>query len=407
MITDLELLYIKNLHNGKDDTKTLASKIGINQSMLYDIEAGRRNLTKDIFNKITNYYNVTYDNRRSIYDEAYNLTLELFSYIITYEDDKLDDLYDRYKSQIESYHNTKAFILCDLIEAIRNKYDNDDIVEQQLLNCCDFLDVYDNNLIFIYCILWCFTKDVYKETKTLEKIVLDSYKRYSLVGVNEDIVAMLYYQIGRIHEAKHENFEALNYFDKSITAFQNIHNLQRTIQVKIQKANCYFDLKDYDKAEIEYLRIFEESSKYGFKRRMSACANNLAFLYFLKHDFENSLKFIEQARLNGTIVPNINYYQAYIHFKINDLCTTRKELKYLIDNEVDISTLHSLKLIQSFINKNDKNVEHYMDLAIKDFKKLNSTLDIQLIYEMVLDYYKDRNPQRVKELLPEYIKLIR
>lgn len=407
MITDLELLYIKNLHNGKDDTKTLASKIGINQSMLYDIEAGRRNLTKDIFNKITNYYNVTYDNRRSIYDEAYNLTLELFSYIITYEDDKLDDLYDRYKSQIESYHNTKAFILCDLIEAIRNKYDNDDIVEQQLLNCCDFLDVYDNNLIFIYCILWCFTKDVYKETKTLEKIVLDSYKRYSLVGVNEDIVAMLYYQIGRIHEAKHENFEALNYFDKSITAFQNIHNLQRTIQVKIQKANCYFDLKDYDKAEIEYLRIFEESSKYGFKRRMSACANNLAFLYFLKHDFENSLKFIEQARLNGTIVPNINYYQAYIHFKINDLCSVRKELKNLIDNENDISTLHSLKLIQSFINENDKNVEYYMELAIKDFQKLNSKLDIQLIYEMVLDYYKDRNPQRVKELLPEYIKLIR
>ena len=407
MITDLELLYIKNLHKNRDDTKTLASKIGVNQSMLYDIEAGRRNLTKDIFNKIASYYNVIYDNKRSIYDEAYNLTLELFSYIITYEDDKLNDLYERYKSRIESYHNTKAFVLCDLIEAIRNKYDNDDIVEQQLLNCRDFLEVYDNNLIFIYCILWCFTKDVYKETKMLENIVLDSYKRYSLVGVNEDIVAMLYYQIGRIYEAKRDNFEALNYFDKSITVFQNIHNLQRTIQVKIQKANCYFDLKDYDKAECEYLRMFEESSKYGFKRRMSACANNLAFLYFLKHDFENSLKFIEQARLNGTIVPNINYYQAYIHFKINNLCTTRKELKNFIDNEDDISTLHSLKLIQSFINKNDNNVEHYMELAIKDFKKLNSNLDIQLIYEMVLDYYKDRNPQRVKELLPEYIKLIR
>lgn len=407
MITDLELLYIKNLHKNRDDTKTLASKIGVNQSMLYDIEAGRRNLTKDIFNKIASYYNVIYDNKRSIYDEAYNLTLELFSYIITYEDDKLNDLYERYKSRIESYHNTKAFVLCDLIEAIRNKYDNDDIVEQQLLNCRDFLEVYDNNLIFIYCILWCFTKDVYKETKMLENIVLDSYKRYSLVGVNEDIVAMLYYQIGRIYEAKRDNFEALNYFDKSITVFQNIHNLQRTIQVKIQKANCYFDLKDYDKAECEYLRMFEESSKYGFKRRMSACANNLAFLYFLKHDFDNSLKFIEQARLNGTIVPNINYYQAYIHFKINNLCTTRKELKNFIDNEDDISTLHSLKLIQSFINKNDNNVEHYMELAIKDFKKLNSNLDIQLIYEMVLDYYKDSNPQRVKELLPEYIKMIR
>ena len=78
MITQLELLYIKNLHKDRDDTKTLAAKIGINQSMLYDIEAGRRNLTQDIFNKIIKCYNVTYNDRKSIYDEAYNLTLELF-----------------------------------------------------------------------------------------------------------------------------------------------------------------------------------------------------------------------------------------------------------------------------------------------------------------------------------------
>ena len=85
MVTLLELLYIKKLHKDKDDIKTLASKIGINQSMLYDIEAGRRNLTKDIFNKIIKYYNVTYNDRQSIYDEAYKLTLELFSYIISFE----------------------------------------------------------------------------------------------------------------------------------------------------------------------------------------------------------------------------------------------------------------------------------------------------------------------------------
>ena len=52
----------------------------------------------------------------------------------------------------------------------------------------------------------------------------------------------------------------------------------------------------------------------------------------------------------------------------------------MIDNENDISTLHSLKLIQSFINENDKNVEYYMELAIKYFQKLISNLDIKLIY---------------------------
>ena len=331
----------------------------------------------------------------------------MFSYIITYEDDKLDDLYDRYKSQIESYQNTKAFILCDLIEAIRNKYDNDDIVEQQLLNCCDFLDVYDNNLIFIYCILWCFTKNVDEHTKMLEKIVLDSYKRYSLVGVNEDIVAMLYYQIGRIYEAKRDNFEALNYFDKSITVFQNIHNLQRTIQVKIQKANCYFDLKDYDKAEAEYLRMFEEYSKYDFKYRMNACTDNLSFIYFVKHDYVNCLKYIQYSRDNGSTFPDLNYYKAYIFYKTKDLNTAKKEIKNLLNHDNELNITHVLKLIQAFTNGNDKNVEYYFELSIKDFKNINSMTDTQLIYEMVLDYYKDRNPQRVKELLPEYIELIR
>ena len=407
MLTFLELLYIKKLHKGKDDTKTLATKIGVNRYLLYDIEAGRRNLTKEVFNKIIKYYNVTYDDRQSIYDEAYNLTLELFSYLISFEKPKLFERYDEMHNRIEMYKHSKAFIFYDLIQAIRNKENNDEYRKQYLLRCKEYIDVFDNNAIFIYCNLWSFATDLPYNYKTLEEIVLKSYQRYSLVGLNDDILAMLYYQIGRIYESKHDNFEAINFYNKSIEVFRNSNNIQRIIQAKISIAGCYFDLKDYDKAEIEYLRIFEESSKYGFKRRMSACANNLAFLYFLKHDFKNSLKFIEQVRLNGTIVPNINYYQAYIHFKINDLCTTRKELKYLIDNEVDISTLHSLKLIQSFINKNDKNVEHYMDLAIKDFKKLNSNLDVQLIYEMVLDYYKDRNPQRVKELLPEYIKLIR
>ena len=407
MITFLELLYIKNLHKGKDDTKTLAAKIGINQSMLYDIEAGRRNLTQDIFNKIIKHYNVTYNDRQSIYDEAYNLTLELFSYLISFEKPKLFERYDEMYDRIEMYQHSKAFIFYDLIQAIRNKENNDEYRKQYLLRCKGYIDVFDNNVIFIYCNLWSFATDLPYNYKTLEEIVLKSYQRYSLVGLNDDILAMLYYQIGRIYESKHDNFEAINFYNKSIEVFKNSNNIQRIIQAKISIAGCYFDLKDYDKAEAEYLRLFEESSKYCFKRRMSACANNLAFLYFLKRDFENSLKFIEQARLNGTIVHNINLYQAYIDFKTKDLYDVRKELKSFIENEDDASTLHALKLIKSFINKNDKNVEHYMDLAIKDFKKLNSTLDIQLIYEMVLDYYKDRNPQRVKEILPEYIKLIR
>lgn len=407
MITPLELLYIKNLHKGKDDTKTLAAKIGVNQYMLYDIEAGRRNLTKDVFNKIINYYNVTYDDRQSVYDEAYNLTLELFSYLISFEKPKLFERYDEMHVRIEMYQHSKAFIFYDLIQAIRNKETNNDIRAQHVLKCKNFIDAYDNNIIFVYSILLCFSKDISEYTSFLENVVLNAYKRYSLVGVNDDILAMLYYQIGRIYESKYDNFEALKFFDKSITVFQNIHNLQRTIQVKIQKANIYFNLKEYDKAECVYLKMYEESATYDFKYRMNACTDNLSFIYFVKHDYDNCLKYIELSRNNGSSFSDLNYYKAYIFYKTKDINTAKKEIKNLLgyDNESNID--HVLKLILAFINENDKNVEYYFSLSIKDFTIINSKTDSKLIYEMVLDYYKDRNPQRVKELLPEYIKLIR
>ena len=407
MITKLELLYIKNLHKGRDDTKTLATKIGVNQSMLYDIEAGRRNLTKDIFNKIIKYYNVTYNDRQSIYDEAYNLTLELFSYIITCQRPKLEAIYDEKFKIIESYQHSKAFIFYDLIQAIRNKEKNNDSRVQYLLNCEDFIDSYDNNVIFIYCNLWAFSKIMTTDYGMLENIILKYYKRYSLVNVNEDILAMLYYQIGRVFEAKNEVFEALEYFDKSIVVFQNINNLQRVIQVKIQKANCYSSLKDYDKAESEYLQLYEESRKNGFKARTNACLDNLAFLYFIKNDYNNCLKFIKKSRDNGSNFSPLNFYEAYIIYKTKNINTSRKEITRLLDCENTFETVHTLKLVKSFVNENDKNVDYYLDLSINDFMKHNSMIDVQLLYEITLDYYKDRNPQRVKELLPEYIKLIR
>ena len=407
MITPLELLYIKNLHKGKDDTKTLAAKIGVNQYMLYDIEAGRRNLTKDVFNKIINYYNVTYDDRQSVYDEAYNLTLELFSYIITFDYGTLNKRYDESLNRINLFKDSKAFIFYDLIKAIKMEHENKNIMSEHLNICKDYLDLYDNNIIFIYSILWSFTKRLSYDYKELKEVLLKPYHKYSIIGVNEHILGMLYYQIGRIYEVENDCFEALIFYDKSINCFKNTNNIQRILQVKIQQATCYISLKNYNKAEHELLIIYDDSIKYGFKRRIVACANNLSFLYFIKHDYVNSLKFIKDARANGSRFSDLNYYEAYIIYKTGNTSDARKCIKKYIDNESDPDIMHTLKLIQSFVNENDKNVERYMELAIKDFKKLNSNLDIQLIYEMVLDYYKDRNPQRIKELLPEYIKLIR
>lgn len=74
-------------------------------------------------------------------------------------------------------------------------------------------------------------------------------------------------------------------------------------------------------------------------------------MYLIKHDYVNSLKFIKNARVNGSRFSDLNYYEAYIIYKTSNISNARKYIKKYVDNESDPDILHTLKLIQSFINK--------------------------------------------------------
>ena len=78
-VTKVELFYYVQLRKqAGDSVQNLAKNINVNYSLLYDIEAGRRSLNHDTFNKILNYYNATYNFDQNLYNEAYDLTIELF-----------------------------------------------------------------------------------------------------------------------------------------------------------------------------------------------------------------------------------------------------------------------------------------------------------------------------------------
>ena len=59
---------------------------------------------------------------------------------------------------------------------------------------------------------------------------------------------------------------------------------------------------------------------------MNACTDNLSFLYFVKHDYDNCLKYIELSRNNGSSFSDLNYYKAYIFYKTKDINTAKKEI---------------------------------------------------------------------------------
>ena len=223
-ITALEILFCKKIHKDIDDTQSLAEKINVNKSLLYDVEAGRRSMSISLFNKIIKHYGITYDHDESLYKEAYDILIKLFQLLISYQPDELYKLYDSYKAKQTIYENSKAFIFVDLIEAAyfleKDEYDE---VKHCLNNCKDYLEIYDNNIIYLYAMIWIVTKDIYQDFAEIKDFLIPIYQKYSFADIDPYIKAMLYFQIGRITEQGGNAVEALQYFDKSMNCYYKLN----------------------------------------------------------------------------------------------------------------------------------------------------------------------------------------
>lgn len=404
-ITALEILFCKKIHKDIDDTQSLAEKINVNKSLLYDVEAGRRSMSISLFNKITKYYGITYDHDESLYKEAYDILIKMFQLYISYQPDELYKLYDNYKAKQTIYENSKAFVFVDLINAIYylKKYEYDE-VKCCLNNCKDYLEIYDNNIIYLYVMIWIVTKKMYQDLVEIKAFLMPIYQKYSFADIDPYIKAMLYFQIGRITELEGNEIEALQYFDKSMNCYYKLNIHQRVVQNEIQKATCYFTLKQYSFAEKLYLESFEESLKHNYKFRLIPCCNNLAFLYFVQQDYDNTLKFIELARKHGSTFPDLNYYEAYIFYKTKSKQIARHKIKKLIEIETNVRVKHMLKLMHSMLNENENNIQKYFAYCEADNEAINANLDLQILYKMLIDYYEQHNSDRATDIMRKYIK---
>lgn len=404
-ITALEILFCKKIHKDIDDTQSLAEKINVNKSLLYDVEAGRRSMSISLFNKITKYYGITYDHDESLYKEAYDILIKMFQLYISYQPDELYNLYDNYKTKQSVYENSKAFVFVDLINAIYylKKYEYAK-VKHCLNDCKDYLEIYDNNIIYLYAMIWIFTKDIYQDFVEIKAFLIPVYQKYSFADIDPYIKAMLFFQIGRITEQGGNAIEALRYFDKSINCYYKLNIYQRVVQNEIQKATCCLTLKQYSLAEKLYLDVYEESLKYNYKFRLIPCCNNLAFLYFVQDDYDNTLKFIELARKHGSTFSSLNYYEAYIFYKTKSKQIARHKIKKLIEIETDVRVKHTLKLMHSMLNENEKNIQKYFAYCEADNEAINANLDLQILYKMLIDYYEQHNSDRATDIMRKYIK---
>lgn len=118
-VTAIEMLFCQQLRLMHGHSiKYLAAQISVHQSFLYDVEAGRRNLTQEIFYKLLAFYHVDYDERMICYETAYELMIEAMMALIKNDHERFNTLMTVFAKAQEKYLYSKGFIFNDLLLAM-------------------------------------------------------------------------------------------------------------------------------------------------------------------------------------------------------------------------------------------------------------------------------------------------
>ena len=408
-ISNVELIdtyFIKKLRKYNDDSvEKIANELGINRTYFYCIENGEKRLTEDLLNRIVSYYNVNYNKDINVYNEAYDLTIKLYESFV-FKDKELSAKYEKeFYDNEELFTYSRGFIFNDLMIAIINLLRDKTLTKMKLDESIKYLSLYDSNIACIYGVIYGFAKSISYNLKDTKSIFFEIYNKYPTDQIFPSIKGIFYYQLGRIYREEKFYLEALKYYQDSITALQTIYCVERVNQVNIEIANTLLSLQLYDQAEKKYLELLAEAKKYGFERRTCACLNNLAYLYLIQDEYEKCEEFAYKAKEAGSTYNDLNYYLAYCAYKTRAKEEARSIVAKLLQDEDDRYSSRMMKMIQGFINDNEKKVDQYFKLVRDDIIQLNNTLELKLLYKMNILYNIEKNESKCKELFKGYLAL--
>lgn len=209
-LTLCEIAFCKQLRiKNSDSMQSLANKLNLSASLLYDVEAGRRPLSYSLFNKILKIYKVNYDYDEKKYRDAYNLVLELFKKIAILDYDDICLMYLNNEGKLNSSQNSRAFMLIDIIKAIYYiAIKNIEKANGHIEASNNYLYLYDNNMAAIYAILYVRVRKIKVHTEEISELLNFVINNYPTHNLDTTVKAMLYYQVARVKDVERDYFEA-------------------------------------------------------------------------------------------------------------------------------------------------------------------------------------------------------
>lgn len=403
----IDAFFIKRIRkNSGDSADKLCKNLNISKPYLYNMENGEKNLSEAIFDKILNYYQINYDKDIRLYEEAYDLTIKLYESFVF----KNNDLFEKYEKEFKEketiFENSRGFIFNELMVAIINVLKNKKLSNEMLEEARKYLSLYDSNASFIFAIILGFVKNIHTNTENANNLICQIYNRTTNYDIYPSVKGMILFRMGKIKFEQKQYFEALKFYESAINSLQEIYCIERINQIKIEIANIYLFLGLYEQAENEYIKLLKESKKYEYKRRITTCLNNLSYLYFVQKRYDECEEYVYNAKEAGSTHPDLNYYLAYIAYLKQPKKQAKIVVNELLKNEEDLYTQRMLKMIQGFINDNQKQIDSFFNKTKKYLEKFDDVIEIKELYKLNIVYYKDKNLERYLQLVEEYHNIL-
>lgn len=185
---------------------------------------------------------------------------------------------------------------------------------------------------------------------------------------NKDLLKKIYFNFSLYYSEINMHDKSIEYLDKLLREFTL--SIKEELDVKLLKANCYEEVKEYILAEKMYLAVLDISLKVSNSTVTSKIYNSLGTLYRLMGKNENSLKYIGYS-LEIKDIEKRNY---------------AKTLYYALENYIEMDNEELvIKNYSGSLNFIDKvnNGSLYYNIASKLYDYFNIKGQYEIIFNLL------------------------
>ncbi len=242
------------------------------------------------------------------------------------------------------------------------------------------------------------TEYIYQTNELMDKSIADVYRDKAILLVD----------LGLINKG-------IEYFNKAYKLFLASGNHKKAISCKMNLANCYMDLKDYDKAIVLSKEILSDTININPLLKMG-CYNALSFSYNGLDDTDKAISWINKGIAIGNELDNPSVL-SILYSNLGLYYSGKKEYKKALEYGFKGKSLSDSMGNYRSANLRYGNIGSYY-LGLKDYEKAEEYLtkgvegnshfeSLKEIYTNFIELYKQQNkPEKEVNSYKAYVALL-